>query len=46
MGDDGRTEFVGIRVTPRERREWTRRARAEGMSFSEWLLAPRRQEGR
>ena len=42
LGRKSRKVFVGIRVSPEELAGWKRRAKAEGMSLSAWLVAPRR----
>jgi len=43
-GDDARKVFVGVKVTPRELKAWKASAKAESVSLSEWLLAPRRDK--
>lgn len=44
LGRDARKVFVGLKVSPAELTEWKRRAKASGVSLSEYILQPRREE--
>jgi hypothetical protein len=35
--------IINMKVSARELREWKRAAKAEGLSLSAWVLAPRRK---
>lgn len=44
MGLDARRVPVMVKASARERAEWVRRAKNEGMSLASWLAKPRRDE--
>lgn len=45
LGKDARRLPVLIRISTRERAEWKRRAKAEGLGLGPWIAKPRREEG-
>ena len=46
LGRNARVVPVMVKATARERKEWERRAKAEGMSLGAWVAEPRRKEAR
>jgi hypothetical protein len=48
LGENARVLTATVKVSARELWEWRRKAKAEGMPFTRWMLKPRRdlEEGK